>query len=198
MKVLLKEDVDNLGYTGEVLNVADGYGRNYLIPRGMAVKATPNVLKQAETWRDRAAVRLTELRKEHEALSDRINATQLEFTARAGEMGKLYGSITTNDIVEQLNETLGTEIDRKIVSGGPLRQLGEHKVPVRLSRDYNPQVTVFIHPFVEEEEVDEEAGTVEVPDEGDVPAEAEVVAEIDETEVEESDVEESVSENDEV
>ena len=64
MKVLLKEDVDNLGYAGEVMNVADGYGRNYLIPRGMAVKASPNVLRAAEKWRERAAIRMNELQKE--------------------------------------------------------------------------------------------------------------------------------------
>lgn len=165
MKVLLKEDVDNLGYAGEVLQVADGYGRNFLIPRGMALKASPGVLKQAQSWRDRAAVRLAELRREHEALALRINDTNLNFYARAGETGKLYGSITTADITDQLNETLGTEVDRRIVLGGPLRQLGEHRVTVRLSRDYQPHVIVQIHPHSEEDEsedVDSETTAAEV------------------------------------
>jgi large subunit ribosomal protein L9 len=87
MKVLLKEDVSNLGYAGEVMEVADGYGRNYLIPQGMAVKATPGVLTAAKTWRERAKTRLTELRKEHEALSERIAGTKLTFHALAGETG---------------------------------------------------------------------------------------------------------------
>lgn len=169
MKVLLKEDVDNLGYTGEVLQVADGYGRNFLIPRGMAVKASPGVLKQAHSWRERAAVRLAELRREHEALALRINDTNLNFYARAGETGKLYGSITTADITDQLNETLGTDVDRRIVMGGPLRQLGEHRVTVRLSRDYQPHVVVQIHPHSDEEseDVDSEplAAEVEASDE---------------------------------
>lgn len=165
MKVLLKEDVDNLGYAGEVLQVADGYGRNFLLPRGMAVKASPGVLKQAQSWRDRAAVRLAELRREHEALALRINDTNLNFYARAGETGKLYGSITTADITDQLNETLGTDVDRRIVMGGPLRQLGEHRVTVRLSRDYQPHVVVQIHPHSEVEEsedVDSESPAAEV------------------------------------
>lgn len=150
MKVLLKEDVDNLGYAGEVLNVADGYGRNYLIPKGIAVKASSSVLKQAHSWRDRAAVRMAEVQKEHEALAARIIETTLEFEARAGETGKLYGSVTTADIVDELNEALGTEIDRRKVVSDPLRQLGDHYVTIRLSRDYNPQVTVLVKPFVEE------------------------------------------------
>lgn len=157
MKVLLKEDVHNLGYSGEVMSVADGYGRNYLIPRGLAVKATPGVLKEARAWRERAAVRLEELRAEHEALSSRISETHLNFTARAGETGKLYGSVTTMEIIEQLNEALGTDLERRTIATGPLRQLGEHKVAIRLSRDYHPQVTVHIHPFAEEPEETEEA-----------------------------------------
>lgn len=155
MKVLLKEDVDNLGYAGEIMNVADGYGRNYLIPKGLAVIATAGVLKQASVWRERAAVRMAELQEEHQALAARIEETQLEFTARAGETGKLYGSITSNDIAEMLNETLGTEIDKRNVAGGPLRSLGEHRVPIRLSRDYSPRLTVVVVPFSEEPELEE-------------------------------------------
>jgi large subunit ribosomal protein L9 len=155
MKVLLKEDVDNLGYAGEVMSVADGYGRNYLIPRGLAVKASPSVLKAAEKWRTRAAVRMAELQKAHQTLSDRLEAAQLVFVARAGETGKLYGSVTTADVVDKLNEELGTEIERRQVVGGSLRQLGLHKVTIRLSRDFQPQITVNIEPF-DEEEIDEE------------------------------------------
>jgi large subunit ribosomal protein L9 len=188
MKVLLKEDIDNLGYAGEVMSVADGYGRNFLIPQGKAVKATPSVLKQANVWRERAAVRMVELKKEHEALAARIAEVNLEFTARAGETGKLYGSVTTADVVEQLNDSLGTEeIDRRSVVGGPLRQLGEHKVTIRLSRDYQPQVTVTIIPFIEEEEeieqIEDEAGddSVEASDEDDL-VESELILESEESE----------------
>jgi large subunit ribosomal protein L9 len=188
MKVLLKEDVSNLGYAGEVMDVADGYGRNYLIPQGMAVKATRGVLTAAKTWRERAKVRLAELRKEHEALSERIADTRLIFHARAGETGKLYGSVTTNEIVDALNAELGTSVDRRSVVGEPLRQLGEHQVTVRLSRDYQPQVMVYIHPEgdlepeEEVEEVEEEVVEAETVDEVEVEeVEAESEVEVEET-----------------
>ena len=144
MKVLLKEDVDNLGYAGEVHPVADGYGRNFLLPKGLAVKATPDVMKQAEAWRRRAEAHRAELRAEHDILSDKIRAVTLTFTARAGDTGKLYGSITTAQIADKLNEALGTEIDRRKVGGEPLRQLGEHHVPVRLSSDHHPEFLVIV------------------------------------------------------
>lgn len=144
MKVLLKEDVDNLGYAGEVHTVADGFGRNFLLPKGLAVKATPNVMKQAEAWRKRAEAHRAEMRAEHDLLSDKIRAVSLSFTARAGDNGKLYGSITTAQIADKLNEKLGTEIDRRKVGTEPLRQLGEHHVPVRLSADHHPEFLVVV------------------------------------------------------
>ncbi len=144
MKVLLKEDIENIGYAGEVHKVADGYGRNYLIPRGMAVIATPNVMKQAEVWRKRAEARRAEQRAEFEALSAQIQAVSLSFTARAGETGKLYGSITMTQVADALNEKLGIEIDRRKVGVEPLRQLGKHKIVVRLSGDFQPELTVVV------------------------------------------------------
>ncbi len=144
MKVLLKQDVDNLGMAGEVYTVADGYGRNFLLPKGLAVKATPNVMKQAESWRKQAEARRAELRAEYDLLSEKIRAVSLSFTARAGDNGKLFGSITTHQIADQLNETLGTEIDRRKVGTEALRQVGEHMVPVRLNADYHPEFRVVI------------------------------------------------------
>lgn len=146
MKVLLKEDVDNLGYAGEVHTVADGYGRNYLIPQGFAVKATPDVMKQAEAWRRRAEAHRAEMRAEYDLLAEKIRGVTISFTARAGDTGKLYGSITTAQIADRLNEVLHTEIDRRKVGTEPLRQLGEHRVPVRLSADHHPEFAVIIQP----------------------------------------------------
>ncbi len=144
MKVLLKEDVDNLGYAGEVHTVADGFGRNFLLPQGLAVKATADVMKQAEAWRKRAEARRAELRAEHNVLAEKIRAITLTFVARAGENGKLYGSITTAQIADKLNEKLGTEIDRRKVGSEPLRQLGEHPIQVRLSGDFHPEFLVVV------------------------------------------------------
>ena len=144
MKVLLKVDVDNLGMAGEVQNVSDGYGRNYLIPKGLAVVASPGMMKQADAWRKKAEARREQLRAEYEALSAKIKDVRLSFTARAGENGKLYGSITTSQIADELNAALGTDIDRRKVGVEPLRQLGEHPVVVRLSGEFQPELTVVI------------------------------------------------------
>jgi large subunit ribosomal protein L9 len=192
MKVLLKEDVDNLGYAGEVYNVADGYGRNYLIPKDLAVLATPSVMKQADHWRKKAEARREELRAEYEMLSQKINETTLSYIARAGETGKLYGSITTTQITDDLNEALGTEIDRRKVGIEPLRQLGEHKVVVRLSAEFQPLVTVKIEPeegspaqLISQEEAEAVSETEEIvavePDLADEEAVEEAVEALDET-----------------
>ena len=180
MKVLLKEDVDNLGYAGEVYSVADGYGRNYLIPKGLAVLANPSVMKQADVWRKKAEARREELRAEYELLSGKINEAKLTYIARAGETGKLYGSITTSQITDDLNEALGTDIDRRKVGIEPLRQLGEHQIIVRLSSEFQPFVTVVIEAeegspalLVSEEVIEEAVEAVE---------ETEEEVEIDETE----------------
>ncbi len=144
MKVLLKVDVENLGYAGEVYSVANGFGRNYLLPQGLAVKASEGMLKQAEAWRKRAETRREEIRAEYEALSAKIVEVVVSFTARAGETGKLYGSITTAQLTDALNELLGTDVDRRKVGNDPLRALGTHKVVVRLNADFQPEFTAVI------------------------------------------------------
>lgn len=144
MKVLLKEDVENLGYAGEVYTVANGFGRNYLIPQGFAVKADPGMMKQAAAWRKRAEARREEIRAEFEALSAKIAEVKVSFSARAGETGKLYGSITTAQLTDALNEVLGTEINRRKVGNEPLRELGEHKIVVRLNAEFQPEFMAVI------------------------------------------------------
>jgi large subunit ribosomal protein L9 len=144
MQVLLKQDVDNLGLAGEVYKVADGYGRNYLIPRGLAVVATPGALKQAEAWQERAANRRSELRAEYEVLAEKISGVVLSFIVKAGSKGKLYGSITTAEIADKLNEQLGTQIDRRKLESEPLRHLGEYQMTVRLNSEFQPQFTVVV------------------------------------------------------
>jgi large subunit ribosomal protein L9 len=156
MKVLLKEDVQNIGLAGEVHDVANGYGRNYLIPNGFALKATPSVMNQAEIWRKKAEARRAEIKAEYEALAAKVEEVTLNYTARASESGKLFGSVTTTQIADDLNEELGTEIDRRKIGVEPLRQLGEHKVVVRLSAEIQPEVTVVIESEEEQEVVMEE------------------------------------------
>ena len=145
MKVLLLKDVYKLGHAGDVKKVADGFARNYLIPRNLAVLATPGAVKQAETLRVTATQLRQKLNNELGGLAERINGVKLFFPAKAGETGKLYGSITTQHVVEALNKELDENIDRRIVVHQPIRELGAYKVPVRLTADLIAHVVVTVH-----------------------------------------------------
>ena len=164
MQVLLKEDVENLGFAGEVHKVAPGYGRNYLIPKNLAIKATPKTLKQADAWRKKAEARRAEIKAEYEALAAQVSELTLHFKARAGENGRLYGSVTTSQITDMMNEVLGTDIDRRKVGDEALRQLGSHQVVVRLSGDFQPELTVIVEREEEEMAVDPELTVVVKPE----------------------------------
>jgi large subunit ribosomal protein L9 len=161
-----------------VHDVANGYGRNYLLPRGLAVKATPGVLKQARAWRERAEARRAELQAKYEELTEKISGMHLVFRAKAGETGRLYGSVTMMDVADRLNEELGTDIDRRKFDSQPLRELGEHRVPIHLDRDFHPQLIVHVHPEGGETDEEEEAEEVEGETaEAEVEAQEEEVAE---------------------
>ncbi len=146
MKVLLKEDVEHLGYAGEIHKVAAGYGRNYLLPRGFAVMATEGAMRQAEAWSERAAARRAQIKAEYDRLSAAIAGTVLNFEARAGSTGRLYGSITTQQIAELLAEQVGIETDRRYIQSDSLRELGEHGLTYRLDATHEPAFTVIIRP----------------------------------------------------
>jgi len=153
MKVLLLKDVYNLGRAGDVKKVADGYGRNFLLPKGMASLATPGMLKQIDRIRTTAA-KVRELANAEKAgLAEQLTNAEIKFVTKAGESGKLFGSITQQMIVDAIKEKLNVEIDRHQVESQPLREVGEHKVRVRLTFDLIPQVKVL----VEAEEKKEEA-----------------------------------------
>jgi large subunit ribosomal protein L9 len=145
MKVLLLTDVYKLGRAGDVKKVADGYGRNYLLPQGFAVLATPGALKQAEHIKNRATVQREELNKEMGGVAEKISGMIIAFGARASETGKLYGSITTQMIAEAISSKAGVEIDKRDIETQPLRALGEHIVPVRLTVDLIPEIKVIVH-----------------------------------------------------
>jgi large subunit ribosomal protein L9 len=145
MKVLLVKDVYKLGHTGDVKKVADGYGRNFLLPQGLAVLATPGALKSVEKIRAKAAVTRAALNKEMSGLAEMVNGLELIFTSKAGETGKLYGSITSQMIVDAINKKLGTQIDRRMVEVEPIRNLGEHSAHVRLTIDLTPKVKIFVY-----------------------------------------------------
>jgi large subunit ribosomal protein L9 len=161
MKIVLRQDVENLGEKGSVKNVADGYARNYLIPRGMAVVATPGELKVVATNEAVKQRKIARQEEELQGLADRINGQKIEFEARAGSNGRLFGSITNGDIAEKLSKAVGSEIDRrKIVIDEPIRTVGDHAVTVNLVGKLRPQVTVVVNGIIDEEEAD--AATIEL------------------------------------
>jgi large subunit ribosomal protein L9 len=145
MKILLIKDVYKLGRAGDVKKVADGYGRNYLLPQGMAVLATPGALKQVENIRSKAAVRRAELNNEMGGLADLLKNAYVTFGVKAGENGKLYGSITNTMIAESLSKKIGATIDRHLVEVQPIRTLGTFKASVRLTVDLIPEILVIVH-----------------------------------------------------
>jgi large subunit ribosomal protein L9 len=145
MRVLLLKDVYKLGRAGDVKKVADGYGRNYLMPMGLAVLATPGALKQAEHIRSRAASARAALNNELSGVADQLRKVTLTFPAKAGETGKLYGSITPQMVAEALQKKTGVELNRRQIDVQPIRVLGEHKVHVRLTVDLVPVVNVIVH-----------------------------------------------------
>jgi len=145
MKVLLIKDVYKLGRAGDVKKVADGYGRNFLIPQGMAMLATSGAMKTAERIRAKAAERRTILNEEMGVVAEALTKIQLSFGARAGETGKLYGSITSQEIVNAIREKTGYAIKRQQLDMQPLRTLGEHTIHVRLTMDLIPEIKVTIY-----------------------------------------------------
>jgi large subunit ribosomal protein L9 len=144
MKVLLIKDVYKLGRAGEVKRVAGGYGRNYLIPQGLAMLATPGALRQTERILVKAEVHRTAQNEELKGLAEQINGLTLTFSTRAGETGKLYGSITTQAVAEAIQEKTHYEIRRQQVDMQPIRTLGEHNARIRLTIDLIPEVKVII------------------------------------------------------
>lgn len=145
MKVLLMKDVYKLGRAGDVKRVADGFGRNYLLPQGLAVLATPGALKQVDHIRAQAVLRRNTLNTEMGGVAEQVNGVILSFASKAGETGKLYGSITPQMVAEALNLKLNTKIDRHSVEMQPIRTLGEFKARVRLTVDLTPEVKIFVH-----------------------------------------------------
>ncbi len=192
MKVLLLKDVYKLGRAGDVKKVANGYGRNYLIPQGYAVLATPGALRQAESIRARAEKERAALNQEMSVVAEKLTGVTLTFAVRASETGRLYGSITTQMLVDALQEKTGLEINRRQIESQPLRSLGGHEIGIRLTVDLVPTIKVIIHregesPMdvleAEAEETATEEGAEEAPAEE---AEETPAEEVEETPAEEA------------
>jgi large subunit ribosomal protein L9 len=202
MKVLLIQDVYKLGRAGDVKKVADGYGRNFLIPQGLAVLATPGALKQVEYIRTKADANRAILNKEMQSVSDAIKDLTLTFPVKAGETGKLYGSITPAMISDAIKEATEVEINRRQIDSQPIRTLGVHKINIRLTIDLVPEITAIVFPEGETpesviegaEQTDEELEAVEAETEAVAVVEGELEADVQEEEVASETVEETETE----
>ncbi len=144
MQVILREDIDKLGKIGDLVKVKDGFGRNYLIPQKKAIEATPKNVNAMEHARKMVADRLRKLKKEATADADRIKSLSITVKAKAGEEGKLFGSVTSMDIAEAM-KAQGVTIDkRKIALEEPIKRLGEFSVPVKLHSDVAVELKVTV------------------------------------------------------
>lgn len=145
MRILLLQDVYKLGRAGDVKKVANGYGRNYLIPQGLAVLATPGALKQTERIREDANTQRDLVNEEMSGVAKQLASLTITFPVRASETGRLYGSINSRMVAVAINEKVDVEISYRQIDSQPIRMIGEHKVSVRLTVDLIPEITVIAY-----------------------------------------------------
>jgi len=144
VKVILKREVSSLGDAGDVVEVRNGYANNYLIPQGMASRATEGALKAVETERKQQAKKIEQQRVAARELADRLQQITLKVSAKAGESGKLFGTVTSGDIAEALKGE-GVDIDRrKITIDAPIKELGSYEASVKLFMDVSAKLTVMV------------------------------------------------------
>ena len=181
MEVVLREDVEKLGLRGEVVNVARGYARNYLLPRGLAEVATPGLVRELEK---RNAVRARSEAKsvdEARAIADRLEASELRFDVSAGPTGSLFGSVTPTNVADKLWEEQKVRVDRRKLTMDTIKRVGRYTVPVELFTDVTAELRLVVAPEGVEPPVETE--TRETVPEPEAPAaEAEAEAEVAEAE----------------
>ncbi len=146
MEIILQEDVENLGEIGDLVKVKDGYARNYLLPRGLALTASRRNVRVLEHRKRLAARKRERAQQNANAVRDRLSGLTLSIMARAGEEDKLFGSVTNIDIEKALQAQNVTIDRRKIILAEPIKQLGTYTVPIRLSRDVEASVSVQVRP----------------------------------------------------
>jgi large subunit ribosomal protein L9 len=144
MEVILREDITDLGKAGEIVKVKDGYGRNYLMPRGLAYPATAGNKRKVEAEAKRQGIQLAREKDDAQAMAARLATADLTFQVKAGEGDKLFGSVTSADIAAKLAE-LGHHIDKRIIDlPEPIKMVGVYQVPVRLHAEVHPTVRVWV------------------------------------------------------
>jgi len=144
MEIILRQGVENLGKPGDVVNVKAGYARNYLLPHGLAYEATPGNLKRIQQERDRLEAAENDRRAGAQGVAEKLEQVSLTFSARVGEEGKLFGSVTASDIAEQL-ASQGFQVERRLIDlHEPIKALGVYRVPIRLHADVKPEIRVWV------------------------------------------------------
>ena len=144
MEVILRQAVDNLGHTGDIVQVSAGFARNFLLPRGLAYEATQGNKKRLEQERSRLEAAENERRGKAQELATKLEQVSLTFSARVGEEGKLFGSVTSADIATEL-EKQGLHVERRMIDlHEPIKSLGVYRVPVRLHADVRPEIKVWV------------------------------------------------------
>lgn len=145
MKVVLRDDVNGVGKRGDIVDVSDGFARNYLLPGGQALRATDGITAQAASMRRARDVRDAKDREGAEAIARRLVPIVIRIPARAGSEGRLFGSVTTSDVVAAVHEQAGVDLDRrKLLTDEPIKTLGVHEVGVRLHADVEFRLTVEV------------------------------------------------------
>jgi large subunit ribosomal protein L9 len=145
MRIILQREIEKLGVPGDIVEVKDGYARNYLLPRGLAIPASRGAVKHAERLREAHHSRVEKARVEAETLAADLAKTRLRVASKAGEDGKLFGSVTAQDLADELSRATGQPIDRKRIHlDEPIRSLGTHEVDVHLHPDIDTKVTVEV------------------------------------------------------
>lgn len=157
MKVILADDVEKLGRKGDVVTVADGYARNFLVPKGLALFVNKGALRQAEQMRRAREEKEEKIKEEAAERVGRLGAGPVYISARAGEEGRLFGSVTKTDVARAIEEQLGEAVDRHLVRlDDPIRELGTHSIEIHLHEEVNALVTVEV--IAHEEESGAESG----------------------------------------
>jgi large subunit ribosomal protein L9 len=144
MKLLLKENIENLGKKGDIVDVSPGYGRNFLVPKKMAVQITPSNRKMIEIEQKSLLKGLEKEIQSHQAVIDRLNQVNLEFTRKADEKETLFGSVNATDIKEALDKKGFDFEKRRIILDEPIKKLGEYKIPVKVFQEYQGEITVQV------------------------------------------------------
>ena len=214
MKVLLLEDVYKLGRAGDVKKVAPGYARNYLMPQGLVVLATPGAIKQAGRIKKHGEVKRAKVNQELGGVAEQLEGKLFLFAAKASETRRLYGSINTQMIAEKVSEEIGVAVEAKQIESQPLRMIGKHDVSVRLTVDLIPKIEIIVHregespesaleeeeqealrveealvDIFEDEDIDQDVETDDVADESEPAAEADLTEDVAEVEIEENETE---------